>query len=130
MLPRAGTAIVVRWAALFSPESLREKKVKLLPHLGKGGNEGSSASLRYAGGEWTRKPVRLLSEAADVDEAHAFEPGTLLQATEHGHNLALQLRGREGDPRRQLYSFSSWHRVANDGSGNLVPAATTEDQVA
>jgi hypothetical protein len=71
-----------------------------------------------------------LSEAADMDEAHAFELGTLLQATEHSHNLTLQLRGWQRDPRGQLYSFSSWHRVGNDGSENLVPAAPTENQVA
>ena len=71
------------------------------------------------------KPVRVLSEAANVDEAHAFELGTLLQATKHRHNLPLQLRGWEGHPRRQLYSFSSGHRVANDGSGNLVPQPST-----
>src|SRR5215831_11348544 len=42
-------------------------------------NERSSASLRYAAWERTRKPVRLLSKTADVDEGYAFESGTLLQ---------------------------------------------------
>ena len=37
-----------------------------------------------------------------MDKANAFELGTLLQASEHGHDLALQLRGRQGNPRRSF----------------------------
>jgi len=68
--------------------------------------------------------VRLLPEAADMDKANAFELGTLLQASEHGHDLALQLRGRQGNPRRQLHSSSSWH------SGSYVcPPSVQECQI-
>ena len=66
----------------------------------------------------------LLPEAADMDKANAFELGTLLQASEHGHDLALQLRGRQGNPRRQLHSSSSWH------SGSYVcPPSVQECQI-
>jgi len=123
--PRSGTTSVIRWAALLSSEPLTEEEVELLPHRGKRSNERSSASLRYAAWERTRKPVRLLSKTADVDEAYAFESGTLLQATQHGHNLALQLRSWERDPRGQLYSFSSGHRVATANRGIWFPTAST-----
>jgi hypothetical protein len=98
-----------------------EDEVELFSYLGEGSDERSPTSFRYSTGKRLSKPVRLLSEAANVDEVYAFELGTFPQATEHGHNLSLQFRGWEGDPRRQLYSFSSGHRVANDGSVNLVP---------
>jgi hypothetical protein len=119
--PRAGTTVVSRWAAPLRAEALSEEEVELFSHLGEGTDERSPTNFRYSTGKRLSKPIRLLPEAADVDEAYAFEFGTLLQATEHGHNLALQFRGWEGDPGRQLYSFSSGHRVANGESGNLVP---------
>jgi hypothetical protein len=119
--PRAGTTVVSRWGAALRAEAWMEEEVELFSYLGEGTDECSPTSFRYSTGQRLSKPVRLLSEAADMDEAHAFEFGTLLQATEHGHNLSLQLRSWEGDLRRQLYSFSSGHRVGNGESGNLVP---------
>jgi len=124
---RPGTTVVRRWAGPLCVEASREEEVELFSHLGEGSDEGSPTSIRYSAGKRLSKPVRLLSEAANVDEAHAFELGTLLQATKHRHNLPLQLRGWEGHPRRQLYSFSSGHRVANDGSGNLVPQPSNRE---
>jgi hypothetical protein len=106
-----------------------KEEVELLPHSGKGSHECSPTSFRYSARQWLGKPVRLLSEAADVNEAHAFEFRALLQATKHRHDLALQLRGGEGNPRRQLYSFSSGHRVANDKSENWFPQPSTENPV-
>ena len=77
-----------------------KEEVELFSYLGESSDERLPASFRYSTGKRLSKPVRLLSEAANVDEAHAFELGTLLQATKHRHNLPLQLRGWEGHPRR------------------------------
>ena len=106
-------------------EPLWEEEVELLPHRGKRSNERSSASLRYAAWERTRKPVRLLSKTADVDEAYAFESGTLRQATQHGHNLALQLRSWERDPRGQLCSFRLGIALPTADRGIWFPTAST-----
>src|SRR4029078_4325626 len=40
-------------------------------------------------------------------KAYTLELGTLLQATERGHHLALQLCGWKRNARRQLFSSSS-----------------------
>src|SRR6185437_11184436 len=118
---RPGTTVVRRWAGPLCVEASREEEVELFSHLGEGSDEGSPTSIRYSAGKRLSKPVRLLSEAANVDEAHAFELGTLLQATKHRHNLPLQLRGWEGHPRRQLLFFFVWasrgqRRVGEFGS--------------
>src|SRR6186997_2786272 len=64
------------------------------------------------------EPVRLLADAADVDKAYTLELGTLLQATERGLHLALQLCGWKSNARRQLYSSSSRHSSSCPHSPN------------
>ena len=69
---RRGPPLLVRRPALLA-SPLWKEEVELLPHLGESSNERSSASLRDAGWDWMGKPVWLLSKAADMDEAYAFE---------------------------------------------------------
>ena len=67
--------LLVRRDALLTVRT-GEEEVKFLPHLGKGGNERSSTSLRDADRQWMGEPVRLLADAADVDKAYTLELGT------------------------------------------------------
>ena len=76
----------------------REREVELLPNLGEGSHELSSASGGDTARNWTSEPIRFPSEAADVVEGNALELGARFAAPERSHDPTLQVGGRKGDP--------------------------------
>ena len=78
---------------LGPPEAVPEHKQKkpgLVAAKACTANKALGIAFRMSGpAPVSSEPVRLLSEAADMDETYAFELPALFQATEQGHHLTL-----------------------------------------